>query len=149
MLFIVASHLTDGFAINDGFFYLGVLLEMDREISMLLSWIESKDQELVRCSLENLCNLILFNNDDYLYRRLQPCRFVRATLDLLYVESMPEEVLELNVRALRFLLEFEPESLRIMRYEDYNQLCQCLERADLSTIDGKEFAENLVKVRNK
>ena len=119
---------------------------MEVDIPNMLRSIESGENELLRSALESLCNLILFNQDDRLYLRLRPEKFVSAMLALLHKEHVADDVLELNARALRYLFELEPATIGLTSAEDYRAMCNHIERADLATYFGKELAEGTVKV---
>ena len=121
---------------------------MNAESNTLLRGVQSKDLELVQRSLSKLRSLINSNTDSHLYRGPQAGHLVRAMLELLHLKSMPGGLLELNFKAIRDLLELESNSLQVIKTEDYNLICQCLENADLSHTDGKKSAKDVIKVRD-
>lgn len=122
---------------------------MDAKGNTLLRGIQSKDEKLVLRSLSRLRNLIYFYDDGHLYRGPQAGHLLRAMLELLHLKSMPEGLLELNVKLMLFILQLEPNSLPVVKREDYDLICQCLEGAALSTKKGRKFAKHIIKVRDK
>lgn len=112
-------------------------------------------RQLLRCEesviyyecLSNMCDVLSTSPDTSIFVRTDVFEVIELMLRLFSDDRMSDEVLELNARALYFLIErSDKEMLSDVDSYHFKALCIRLDMADLSTGIGREFAERIIKV---
>ncbi|KAM7535685.1 hypothetical protein Aperf_G00000103216 [Anoplocephala perfoliata] len=97
-------------------------------------------------SLLNMCEVLSTDPDTRTYMRADVFEVLELMLGIFSDGSMSDEVLELNARALSFLIERSDISMLMdVDSHHFQTLCFRLDMADLSTGIGREFAERIIK----
>ncbi|KAM7535158.1 hypothetical protein Aperf_G00000103178 [Anoplocephala perfoliata] len=109
--------------------------------------LQCEDSLILHECFSNMCEVLSMDPDRREYKRSEVFEVFILMLRLFSNDSMSDEALELNARALTFLIERSDK--RILLDIDnchFKALCSRLDMADLSTGVGREFAERIIKL---
>lgn len=99
--------------------------------------------------LSNLCFDLATADNNRRYNPDEAVDVIKLMFDIFSNESSTDLLLELTARSLKYLIEL-CDQLVLTRIDicQYEHMVNHLEKIDLSTSSGREFAECLIKVRH-
>lgn len=109
--------------------------------------LQSEDADVRFEYLSSMCFELSTNPENRRYNSDEAFGIVKLMFDMFSSENISDMLLELTGRSLTYLIELsDPPILLKIDTSQYRNVCNCLDRIDLSTRSGRELAECLVKV---